>query len=132
MIIRISTTDIPIIIGAATQRIRTMKSERHIAVRTLDHATTVGALDVGRKTASILEQHRLLAALQNLAHAIQQSLVEMRVTLATFCRAERIRDDDSGHLRTTVSLLFSCLGYENVTYPVGNSTVIDVTMRVPK
>lgn len=29
----------------------------------------------------------------------------------------------------SASLLFSCLGYENVTYPVGNSTVIDVTMR---
>ena len=52
--------------------------ERHRAVRAAQHLTAVPAHHEGRKSPSVEEEHRLLAAFEALAQRVEQALAEGR------------------------------------------------------
>ena len=79
-------------------------AERHVAMGTAGRPTALGALQIGGETASVLEQHHLLAPRKGLLDFVDQEFIEVAVSLTALGGSARIREVDFRQLGLAVTL----------------------------
>ena len=78
--------------------------QRDVAMGTAGRPAALGALDIGREAAAVLEQHYLLAPVEGLADLVQQEFVEMGLALAALGGPQGVGNEDLGRPGVAVTL----------------------------